>query len=171
MDGACTVQTSNCTITHPEYAYVESSDVVPYFQIAQQYGYANYMFQTNQGPSFPAHQFLLSGTSAPLHMASSPTRALICPATTPWEWFAAENAPRGAPYGCTAMHTVIPEINPGGSEHNGYNGGYPCYNHNSLVDLLYPNQPNNIGWKYYAAGTTPTTNLWTGQTRILKSVV
>src|ERR1700674_4089579 len=23
------------------------------------------MFQTNQGPSFPAHQFLLSGTSAP----------------------------------------------------------------------------------------------------------
>ena len=45
--------------TYPTYAYVEYSQVAPYFQIASQYGYANYMFQTNQGPSFPAHQFIL----------------------------------------------------------------------------------------------------------------
>jgi phospholipase C len=65
MDGACKITASGCTMSYPEYTYVQSSDVVPYFQIAEQYGYANYLFQTNQGPSFEAHQFLLSGTSAP----------------------------------------------------------------------------------------------------------
>ena len=38
----------------------------PYFQLAEQYGFANYMFQTNQGPSYSAHQFLFSGTAAPI---------------------------------------------------------------------------------------------------------
>ena len=138
MDGACTVQTSNCTITHPEYAYVESSDVVPYFQIAQQYGYANYMFQTNQGPSFPAHQFLLSGTSAPLQYGFVPDPCLDMPSDYPcWEWFAAENAPRGAEYGC-AGSTTVNEIDPAGAESNGYQNGEPCYTHLTLVDLPWP---------------------------------
>jgi phospholipase C len=39
--------------------------VQPYFEIARNYGFANRMFQTNQGPSFPAHQFLFGGTSQP----------------------------------------------------------------------------------------------------------
>lgn len=39
-----------------------------YFHIASQYGFANWMFQTNQGPSFPAHQFLFSGSSAPIYL-------------------------------------------------------------------------------------------------------
>ncbi|HSZ61922.1 MAG TPA: alkaline phosphatase family protein [Terriglobales bacterium] len=36
----------------------------PYLTYAEQYGWANFMYQTNQGPSYPAHQFLFSGTSA-----------------------------------------------------------------------------------------------------------
>jgi hypothetical protein len=36
----------------------------PYLTFAQQYGWANFMYQTNQGPSYPAHQFIFSGTSA-----------------------------------------------------------------------------------------------------------
>ena len=60
MDGACsTEQNTNC------FSYVPETQVDPYFQIAKNYGFANYMFQTNQGPSFPAHQFLISGSSAP----------------------------------------------------------------------------------------------------------
>ena len=51
----------------PQFAYVDNStgEVDPYLNIARQYGSANFMFQTNQGPSFPAHQFLFGGTSAP----------------------------------------------------------------------------------------------------------
>jgi phospholipase C len=62
MDGACLLTWPNC----PEYTYVVKSVVRPYFDIATNYGFANYMFQTNQGPSFPAHQFILGGTSAPV---------------------------------------------------------------------------------------------------------
>src|SRR6267378_4232187 len=47
------------------FQYVQPSDVRPYLTLAQQYGWANAMFQTNQGPSSPAHQFIFGGTSAP----------------------------------------------------------------------------------------------------------
>jgi phospholipase C len=164
MDGACTIGTQNCTISNPEYTYVQSSNVVPYFQIAKQYGYANYMFQTNQGPSFPAHQFLFSGTSAPDYFNDPNSN---CGTMYPcYQWFAAENTPvQKAPYGCTAQGTVILDINPGGGESAAYNGGIPCYNHNTL-DTLLDNQSGPITWKYYAQSSTPATGLWTAPNAI-----
>ncbi len=71
MDGAgrnSVGATRKCAVpATPEFKYVDNSDgqVQPYFDIAAQYGFANRMFQTSQGPSFPAHQFLFGGTSAP----------------------------------------------------------------------------------------------------------
>jgi phospholipase C len=43
---------------------VQQSDVQPYFTMAETYTFGDRMFQTNQGPSFPAHQYIISGTSA-----------------------------------------------------------------------------------------------------------
>jgi len=54
----------NCP-ANPQFQFVQSSDIGPYLTMAQQYGWANFMFQTNQGPSTPAHQFIFAGTSAP----------------------------------------------------------------------------------------------------------
>lgn len=87
MDGACSIPVvGNCGTPYQcpnningetdcrQYSYVSNQPaqggngfgmIQPYLELAEQYGWANYMFQTNQGPSFPAHQFLLSGTSAP----------------------------------------------------------------------------------------------------------
>jgi phospholipase C len=79
MDGADKISiVCGITCPHPKAAfrYVQPSDVGPYFQIAEQYTFGDRMFQTNQGPSFPAHQFLISGTSAPTETS---------------HWFAAEN--------------------------------------------------------------------------------
>jgi phospholipase C len=163
MNGACTITPATCdggTITDPQYTYVEGSDVIPYFQIAEQYGYANYMFQTNQGPSFPAHQFLLSGTSAPVFDDGDTNQY--------WTWFAAENSSvQGGSYGCTATTTVIKEVNPSGVESNGYQNGYPCYNHNTLVNLLTnPTGTNTtpLTWKYYSQGGPA--GLWTAPNAI-----
>jgi phospholipase C len=55
----------------PEFTYVQrhngTLDVLgPYITLALTYGWANKMFETNQGPSFPAHQFIYGGNSAPL---------------------------------------------------------------------------------------------------------
>jgi len=166
MNGACKINLPNCTnLTNPPYAYVQSSDMQPYLKIAQLYGYANYFFQTNQGPSFPAHQFLLSGTSAP-DSFNDPNQD--CGMTYPcWQWFAAENY-SGHDYGCIApSDTVIKEIPPVGNESHGYHRGFPCYDHNTLVDLLDTQSgPNTwpITWRYYphAAGskTQVASSLW-----------
>jgi hypothetical protein len=69
MDGAARTlcfPLSNCPVK-PQFRFVDNSTGIlnPYLQLATQYGWGNYMFQTNQGSSFPAHQFLFGGTSSP----------------------------------------------------------------------------------------------------------
>lgn len=54
---------ANCP-PYPQYQYVQQSDVQPYFTMAETYTFGDRMFQTSEGPSFPAHQYILSGTSA-----------------------------------------------------------------------------------------------------------
>ena len=64
MDGADLIGCSpsqDCP-TDPQYQYVQASDVQPYFTMAETYTFGDRMFQTNQGPSFPAHQYILAGT-------------------------------------------------------------------------------------------------------------
>ena len=157
MDGTCGTATGwqEC------YSYVYRADVEPYFHIASNYGFANYMFQTNQGPSFPAHQFIFAGTSAPVPYDDISGQ---------WTWFVADNpegfAGAGDITGCTTLVTEPNEfartINPAGTEktliycslHQGdpycsrtcYERAPSPYNHGSLADLL---NYNGFSWKYY----------------------
>ncbi len=179
MNGACTIGigAGNCNgINHPQYTYVQASDVSTYFQLAQQYGYANYMFQTNQGPSFPAHQFLFSGTSAPDQIGDADDCSKDGDGAPCHEWFAAELAdPLSYVYGCPATSTTVKDIDPDGDEDYAYGTplGYPCYDHPTLATLLdHPqNGAQQITWKYYShAATTaagsPATGLWTAPNAI-----
>ncbi len=124
---------------YPTYAYVQYSDVAPYFQIASQYGYANYMFQTNQGPSFPSHQFLFSGTTQPGN-GPDPT------------WFVAENmvAKGGPNNGCiAAAESTVQLVNP--ATQNETTKIFPCFDHSTMADVLAaPKTP--ITWTYYTPG-------------------
>jgi phospholipase C len=115
MDGAdtravgCTKAAVHCPPRNPQFVYVPPVEVKPYFDLAQQYAFADRMFQTNQGPSFPAHQYIISGTSAP---------------TSTSNLFAAENPfwRRGPPAtdnfsnsGCTGPHGLaVNLIDPSG---------------------------------------------------------
>ena len=129
---------------NPEYQYVQQSDVQPYFTMAETYTFGDRMFQTNQGPSFPAHQYIISGTSAISEMSA------ISVADNPFR-----NARPDGTYwaGCLA---------PPGSEVNSIDTSNPdqntnqsvitqlCYEHPTLTDLLDMATPP-ISWKYYAA--------------------
>ena len=73
MDGAanvkCTKRSQRCP-AKAAFGYVDNSTragrpVQPYLDIVKFYGWANNMFQTNQGDSYTAHQFLFGATSAP----------------------------------------------------------------------------------------------------------
>lgn len=176
MDGAC-----NAVITYydtcnqgnvyqcptvggacPQYSYVPNTSGVldPYFNIAMLYGFANWMFQTNQGPSLPAHQFLFSGTSAPAPYDQN---------NDYYRWFVAENAiwtghphQGGSNVGCSGpvgeyVKTVDPSGNEGACPSFGTNNycAYPCFNHPNMgTDVLDP----NISWAYYG---TEEKGLWT----------
>src|SRR5271166_2823917 len=67
MDGAAETTCTGTCATNPHFKYVLNTDSIlnPYLTLATSYGWANFMFQTNQGPTFPSHQFLFGGTSAP----------------------------------------------------------------------------------------------------------
>jgi phospholipase C len=145
----CNAGAQACPPSNPQFKYVDNSTGLlnPYFQLAQQYTFGDRMFQTNQGPSFPAHQFIISGTSAP-----SPGSDL----------FAAEN-PSGVTNanndtGCTAPSAeFVRMIDPTGSEAQ---KAYPCFDHITLVDLL---DNAGVSWRYYAPSAG---SIWTGPNAI-----
>jgi phospholipase C len=151
MDGANLIPcgpAANCPPNahpNPQFMYVAPADVQPYFALAEQYTFADRMFQTNQGPSFPAHQFIISGTSAPT--ATSPL-------------FDAENPLLSSPTGCLGTLTnTVAMIDATGSETN-QAPEYPCFDHPTLTDLL---ASKGVTWRYY----TPLAGfIWTGPNAI-----
>jgi phospholipase C len=154
MDGADKIQIfcdpgkTGCAPPNPQFKYVQAGDVLPYFQMAETYTFGDRMFQTNQGPSFPAHQFIISGTSAPNANSTS---------------FVAEN-PSGIDNGVSKQDTgctAAPEetvlvIDPNGSE----TPVYPCFDHPTLTDELNASQ---LSWRYYAPSGG---SIWTGPNAI-----
>jgi phospholipase C len=143
MDGAGDIHCSGTCPTTPQFKFVDNSTGIldPYLELATQYGWANYMFQTNQGPSFPAHQFVFGGTSAP--NAADDAAGI----------FAAEN-PGGTPgpAGCIALAgTFVRLVTPSGENQT----IYPCFEHQTMADLL---DSSGITWRYYAPGAG---SIWT----------
>ena len=145
MDGAdqvrCEPVSGSSCPPNPQFLYVNPSEVTPYFELAEQYTFGDRMFQTQQGPSFPAHQFIISGTSA---------------RTATSNLFAAEN-PYGSA-GCAASaDSWVWMIDAGGNESTQM---YPCFEHQTLTDLL---DKAGISWKYY---TPSAGSIWTGPNAI-----
>jgi len=148
MDGAGDISCSGSCPPKPQFKFVSNADGIlnPYLELARQYGWANYMFQTNQGPSFPAHQFLFGGTSAP---SAADDAAGI---------FASENMSGASSIaGCTApAGTTVALINPSGGENQKV---YPCFEHQTMADLL----PLGFTWRYYAPSAG---SIWTAPNAI-----
>ena len=139
MDGAALVECyyKPCPVKRAEFQYVDNSTGVlqPYLDLVKAYGWGNYFFQTNQGPSQPAHQFVFGATSAP--SATDDHNGI----------FAAENPPTHSltsPGGCNGEATTrIWLINPLGVE---FAQMFPCFEHRTLSDLL---EARGVSWRYY----------------------
>jgi phospholipase C len=152
MDGSADVACSGRCAGKPQFRYVDNSGniITPYLELATQYGWANYMFQTNQGPSFPAHQFIFGGTSAP---SAGGDAAGV---------FASENMAgsgtggTGKTAGCIApAGTTVQLIDPTGENQK----VYPCFEHSTVPDIL----PAPITWRYY---TPSAGSIWTAPNAI-----
>ena len=149
MDGFNLVHSSYCkgkdciNKAVAAYAYVPHSEVAPYFAMAEQYAFGDRMFQTNEGPSFPAHQYILSGTST--ISQSSTLRASENPFTPKQTYTGGCDAPQGS---------LVLLIDANGQE---LQQTYPCFDRPSLTDLV---DAKGLTWHYYQAHGGAS--LWNG---------
>ena len=113
------------------YAYVPQSETLPIWTLAKAYTLGDRMFQSNTGPSFVAHQYMIAGQSAE-----------------------ADNNPNeDGVWGCdSAAKTTVTIIGPNGTS---LPGPYPCFDYQTMADLL---DAKGISWRYYAAAKTPDKN-------------
>jgi phospholipase C len=126
------------------YGYVPHDEIKPYFAMARQYAFADRMFQTNEGPSFPAHQYIVSGTSSVAN--GSALRAAENP-------FRPDGQSVGG--GCDSQPgTLVPVIDVSGLESERV---YPCFNRISLMELL---ERKKLTWRYYQG--SKGAGLWNG---------
>jgi len=152
MDGSDLVSVScpsGSCLSNPSFRYVPQSQVQPYWTMAQQYVLADRMFQTNQGPSYPAHQYLISGTS----IASPASTSLVS------ENVGLPGIGFNTPAGCAAAAgtTVLQIDMTTGIEGNPI---YPCFEHQTIMDLL---DTKRVSWKYYAPSAG---SIWTAPNSI-----
>ena len=114
------------------FGYVPQAEVQPYFTMAERYTFADRMFETNQGPSLPAHQFIISGTS---------TNAVGS------NLLASENPkynPKTNTLNCDGSNlSLVAMIDPSGSEATMLP---PCFDHPVLFDEL---DAKAVSWRYY----------------------
>ncbi len=116
------------------YAYVPQKEIQPYFTLAEQYAFADRMFQTNQGPSFPAHQYIVSGTSTTSN--GSKLRAAENPTAPNGKLTGGCDSPAGS---------LVALIDSNGNENQQV---YPCFDRTALSDLL---EAKSLTWSYYQA--------------------
>jgi phospholipase C len=115
------------------FAYVPQSEVQPYWDMATQYVLGDEMFQSNEGPSFPAHQYLISGTSSIANGSS----------------LLADDNPSdpqhiGSQGGCDSLADArVKVIDSAGKQHD---GPFPCFDRTSIFDEL---DTAGISWRYY----------------------
>lgn len=116
------------------YHYVPRHEVKQYWTLAQRYVFADNTFETSQGPSFPAHQYLVSGTStidndARLRAASN-----------------ANYPGKRHEGGCdSAEGTRVDVINQDG---NWGKPIFPCFGRTSIMDRM---NAAGVTWRYYQA--------------------
>ncbi len=125
MDGFA--NSTHYPVPNLPYGYVPQSETVPYWTLAKRYTLGDRMFQSNSGPSFPAHQYMIAGQSA-----------------------STDENPNGAIWGCDAPSTErVAVVGPNGTDLPGI---YPCFDYMTLADAL---DQRGITWNYYAPGETP----------------
>lgn len=139
-------QNESCKGTCPAnaaYGYVPQSQVTPYYSLAESYTFADDFFETDQGPSFPAHQYLVSGTSTVTD--GSPNKSDSNPQTP-----AGKNTG-----GCDSLQGSLTWVLTPKSQQPPTLRTYPCFQRQALMNEL---DAAGITWKYYQA--TPGAGLW-----------
>lgn len=121
------------------FSYVDPSTITQYTALASQYAFADHVLQSNEGPSLPAHLYLIAATSGAQGS----------------QFNISEND--GTPAGCNAQAGKTVTTIDMTSTFPGVEGNpiFPCINTQTVFNEL---DRARISWKYY----TPSVNsIWT----------
>jgi phospholipase C len=131
--------------THPDvryptpdfpYAYVPQDETVPIRTLASEYTLGDRTFQSNTGPSFVAHQYMIAGQSA--NADENPDHDDI----------------QGV-WGCDASAgTKVALLGPNGTD---LPGVFPCFDYQTLADVM---DANHVSWRYYAPAAGKSGYIW-----------
>jgi phospholipase C len=114
------------------YAFVPASETAPLRDLAAAYTFGDRMFQSNTGPSFPAHQYLIAGQSG-----------------------LADDNPNHSPWGCDSpAGTTVPLLGPNGTS---VPGPFPCFDYPTFGDVV---DQHNLTWRYYAPAIGAGGGIW-----------
>lgn len=121
--------------TYP-YAYVPQSDTVPIWTLAQRYTLGDRMFESNNGPSYPAHQYMIAGQSAQADENPSPSGRTA-------------TGGKKEIWGCDAAPGVTVDLlGPNGTD---LPGPFPCFDYQTVADTM---DAAGVSWRYYAPSIT-----------------
>jgi phospholipase C len=128
MDGFSEVYVSRKPCPTCAYAYVDPTQIRPYWTMAKQYALADNMFPTESSGDFSSHQDLIRGSSA-----LDASKSLV-------------DFPTHGPWGCDAQKgTTTPVLMSNGNYIK--KGPAPCFTYDTLRDVL---DGAGVSWKYYA---------------------
>ncbi len=116
------------------YAYVERSQVAPYWDLARQYALADHFFPTMFGGSFTAHLDLIAGTAS---LSARRSEA---------------DTPSAEPWGCDAPVGTVSAVIDAARTEWPTGGPFPCFD--QFATLARALDARGIGWKYYVASGT-----------------
>jgi phospholipase C len=133
MNGWSNERCSGHCGVNPAYAFVPPLEVQPYYTMAEAYTFGDEMFESSEGPSFPAHQYLVSGTSTNVDGS---------------RWRVAEDTGENQG-GCDSFsNSKAAMINPKGREGDPV---FPCFDRTSIFTLLDAAQ---VSWHFYQVRKT-----------------
>jgi phospholipase C len=125
------------------FTYVQKSDIQPYWTIAQEYALGDEAFESNSGPTFVSHEYMIAGQSG--HTAE---------------------VPDGSVWGCNQKKQSVtanvldfgqadPPQFPPATGHE-VAGPYPCFTFSTIADSL---DAAGVTWKFYSQKSGAGSNL------------
>ncbi len=127
------------------YAFVPRAESKPYWTMAREYALGDRTFESNNGPSYPSHQFMIAGQSQ--HVAENPSADVWgCDAGGDTYTFLLAYGRMDPPaaYSPKTGREVV--------------GPYPCFRYRTVADLL---DAKGTSWGYYAPSFGQNGYFWT----------
>ncbi|HTU83795.1 MAG TPA: alkaline phosphatase family protein [Candidatus Acidoferrales bacterium] len=121
------------------YSYVPRAQIQPYWTMAREYGLADRTFESNNGPSYVSHQYMIAGESG--NVDENPVFPTPSPAP-PQPWGCDD--PAGVYTWLLRYGSASGLPKPAGIE---VTGPFPCFSYRTVAGPL---DAAGISWAYYA---------------------